>query len=85
MEWLVMLPERRLEFAERPAYLGIMNSMIDQGTDPTTPGLSATPNGSRSPSVNHDVSNASARSQTPRARVDDGRARARRCARCLCR
>jgi hypothetical protein len=37
MEWLVMLPERRLEFAERPAYLGIMNSMIDQGTDSTTP------------------------------------------------
>ena len=37
MEWLVMLPERRIEFAERPAYLGIMNSMIEQGTDPTTP------------------------------------------------
>ena len=34
MEWLVMLPERRIEFAERPAYLGIMNSMIEQGTDP---------------------------------------------------
>jgi len=37
MEWLVMLPERRLEFGERPAYLGIMNSMIEQGTDSASP------------------------------------------------
>jgi hypothetical protein len=37
MEWLVMLPERRAEFAERPPYLRIMNSMIDQGTDPAAP------------------------------------------------
>ena len=36
-EWLVMLPERRAEFAERPAYLGIMDSMIEQGTDPAAP------------------------------------------------
>jgi hypothetical protein len=37
MEWLVMLPERRAEFAERPAYLGIMDSMIEQGTAPAAP------------------------------------------------
>lgn len=37
MEWLVMLPERRVEFAERPAYLRIMDSMIEQGTDPAAP------------------------------------------------
>jgi len=37
MEWLVMLPDRRLEFAERPAYLGIMNAMIEQGTEPAGP------------------------------------------------
>jgi hypothetical protein len=37
-EWLVMLPERRAEFAERPAYLQIMDSMIEQGTDPAAPG-----------------------------------------------
>ena len=36
-EWLVMLPERRAEFAERPPYLQIMESMIEQGTDPATP------------------------------------------------
>jgi hypothetical protein len=32
-----MLPDRRLEFGERPAYLGIMNAMIEQGTEPTAP------------------------------------------------
>jgi hypothetical protein len=37
MEWLVMLPERRAEFAQRPPYLRIMNSMIDQGTNPASP------------------------------------------------
>lgn len=37
MEWLVMLPDRRLEFAERPAYLRIMESMIEQGTDQEGP------------------------------------------------
>ena len=31
-EWLVLLPARRAEFAERPTYLRIMQSMIDQGT-----------------------------------------------------
>jgi hypothetical protein len=37
MEWLVQLPARRLEFAGRPAYLRIMDSMIEQGTDPAAP------------------------------------------------
>jgi len=37
MEWLLMLPDRRIEFAERPAYLQIMDSMIEQGTDPAGP------------------------------------------------
>jgi hypothetical protein len=36
-EWLVMLPERRREFAERPVYLHIMQTMIDQGTERTAP------------------------------------------------
>jgi hypothetical protein len=38
-EWLVALPQRRIEFAERPVYLRIMHSMIDQGTtaDPPQP------------------------------------------------
>src|SRR5262249_51173222 len=35
--WLVQLPSRRLEFADRPIYLQIMNSMIAQGTDPSAP------------------------------------------------
>jgi hypothetical protein len=37
MEWLVLLPSRRLEFAERPTYLRIMDSMITQGVDPDAP------------------------------------------------
>jgi hypothetical protein len=37
MEWLILLPARRAEFAERPAYLRIMESMIEQGTDPAAP------------------------------------------------
>lgn len=37
MEWLITLPERRTEFADRPVYLQIMKSMIDQGTDPAGP------------------------------------------------
>jgi hypothetical protein len=37
MEWLVMLPDRRIEFAERPTYLRIMHEMIEQGTDPEAP------------------------------------------------
>ena len=37
MEWLVMLPERRREFAERPVYLQIMQTMIDQGTERSAP------------------------------------------------
>jgi hypothetical protein len=34
LEWLVMLPDRRIEFAERPVYLDIMRKMIPQGTAP---------------------------------------------------
>lgn len=37
MEWLVILPARRAEFAERPTYLRIMESMIGQGTEPGAP------------------------------------------------
>ncbi|MBM3818014.1 MAG: hypothetical protein FJW14_03190 [Acidimicrobiia bacterium] len=33
-EWLLLLPDRRVEFAERPVYLDIMQSMIAQGTAP---------------------------------------------------
>jgi hypothetical protein len=36
-EWLALLPERRLEFKDRPVYLAIMNSMIEQGTAPDPP------------------------------------------------
>ena len=36
-EWLVLLPERRVEFAARPVYLRIMHAMIDQGTAPRPP------------------------------------------------
>ncbi len=36
-EWLVAMPERRREFVERPVYLGIMDSMIEQGTTPGMP------------------------------------------------
>jgi len=32
-----MLPERRAEFAERPDYLRIMSSMIDQGANAVSP------------------------------------------------
>jgi hypothetical protein len=35
-QWLTMLHERRREFAARPVYLGIMESMVEQGTDPST-------------------------------------------------
>jgi hypothetical protein len=31
-EWLTDLPQRRLEFADRPVYLNILESLIDQGT-----------------------------------------------------
>jgi hypothetical protein len=37
LEWLVLLPDRRIEFSERPAYLDIMDSMIPQGVDPASP------------------------------------------------
>jgi hypothetical protein len=33
-QWLTMLPERRREFAERPTYLRIMESMVEQGREP---------------------------------------------------
>jgi hypothetical protein len=36
-EWLVALPQRRVEFAERPVYLRIMESMLPQGTRPGMP------------------------------------------------
>ncbi|MGH2400035.1 MAG: hypothetical protein ACRDF6_09320, partial [bacterium] len=36
-EWLVQLPARRIEFAERATYLRIMESMIEQGTEPAAP------------------------------------------------
>lgn len=37
LEWLVAMPQRRVEFADRPVYLGIMESMIEQGTTPGMP------------------------------------------------
>ena len=37
VEWFVRLPTRRLDFAHRPVYLTIMESMIEQGTDPSAP------------------------------------------------
>ncbi len=36
-EWLVSLPQRRGEFADRATYLRIMESLVEQGTDPATP------------------------------------------------
>jgi hypothetical protein len=36
-EWLVMLPARRVEYAHRPAYARIMESLIEQGADPAAP------------------------------------------------
>ena len=35
--WLVQLGPRRVEFADRPVYLQIMESMVEQGTDPAAP------------------------------------------------
>jgi hypothetical protein len=37
IEWLVELVPRRLEFAERPVYLDIMERMVAQGTRPESP------------------------------------------------
>src|ERR1043166_7792533 len=37
MEWLTLLPARRVEFADRKTYLEIMQSMMSQGTDPAAP------------------------------------------------
>jgi hypothetical protein len=37
LEWLTKLPERRVEFADRPVYLRIMESMVEQGTASTAP------------------------------------------------
>jgi hypothetical protein len=37
LEWLTALPSRRVEFAERPTYLQIMDSMFAQGTAPGLP------------------------------------------------
>jgi hypothetical protein len=36
-EWFVRLPARRIEYAHRTVYVRIMESMIDQGTDPAAP------------------------------------------------
>ncbi len=36
-EWLMDLPKRRREFAHREVYLGIMESMVEQGTRPGAP------------------------------------------------
>ena len=36
-EWLVRLAGRRVDFAHRAAYIRIMESMIEQGTDPAAP------------------------------------------------
>ena len=33
-EWLVLLPVRRIDFAHRPVYVNIMESMVEQGTAP---------------------------------------------------
>jgi hypothetical protein len=37
IEWIIRLPERRAEFAERPVYLGIMEAMVNQGTAEGSP------------------------------------------------
>src|SRR5204863_1319073 len=37
MEWLADLPKRRAEFADRPVYTKIMESMVAQGTKPGSP------------------------------------------------
>jgi hypothetical protein len=34
IEWLITVQQRRIEFADRPVYLGIMERMLDQGTSP---------------------------------------------------
>lgn len=36
-EWLVMLPDRRIEYAHRPTYVRVMNSLVEQGADPAVP------------------------------------------------
>lgn len=36
-EWLVGLPQRRGEFADRATYLRLMESLVEQGTDPAAP------------------------------------------------
>jgi hypothetical protein len=35
--WLTQLAPRRVEFADRPVYLAIMESMVPQGIDPSAP------------------------------------------------
>jgi hypothetical protein len=37
IEWIIRLPERRAEFADRPVYLGIMEAMVNQGTADGSP------------------------------------------------
>ena len=33
-EWVTRVERRRTEFADRPVYLGILDEMLHQGTDP---------------------------------------------------
>ncbi|MBI4886404.1 MAG: hypothetical protein HY824_04885 [Acidobacteria bacterium] len=34
-EWIISLQRRRLDFADRPVYLRILETMVEQGTDPS--------------------------------------------------
>ncbi len=36
-EWFVRLPQRRLDYAHRPVYIDVMESMLEQGIDPAAP------------------------------------------------
>ena len=36
-EWLTALERRRVEFADRPEYLGLLEALVPQGTDPSAP------------------------------------------------
>jgi hypothetical protein len=36
-EWLVMLPDRRIEYAHRTTYVRVMDSLVEQGADPAVP------------------------------------------------
>jgi len=36
-EWFSRLEQRRIEYAHRPVYVDIMDSLVDQGRDPDAP------------------------------------------------